>query len=245
MKAALAFSLLLLPAAALGAQAWRSIATQDAMTDKVTTSAFVVSDDGFKFAIYRGADGEAWAHFELAPRVNDGIDPRALLEYRIDQYGAETLEALRLANGAGLPLLNVEPRWVDFRIAGSLKSKFGPLDLRRLQAGQRLIVRYFLFTGGSRDVYFSLDGARETIAQATGLSATWDEQGLNRELEKAADAASAFKTSQNARSAAFRRCDFAQYCVKSLGDCVRQYPEAHANAGQARLLTVCLDKVGR
>lgn len=116
-------------------------------------------------------------------------------------------------------------------------------------------MRYYLFTVGYQETTFPLAGARRAIAEAVGVSESWDTAAVDQ-----ADQLDAAKVvASDAHSDALHRCEAgsqAQQCITRIGDCMRalvtadrtlQLVEHLESASVAELGTLaqCFSAVGR
>ncbi len=164
---------------------WVVTEYRDSVTDEVGHGAVVTNEDGFTFSVYTlGAD--IWGSFTIPPSDAAQLDGEKLIVYRVDDYPPTTQEFNRFREQeTHKHLIDAQPKWVNWYI-GPRGSLFVQKMLRQLQGGQRLIVRFYLFTGGWRDTEFALVGAREALAVVAGVPATWDpaEEQPAKELQR-------------------------------------------------------------
>lgn len=164
-----------------GAGHWTVESNVDAMTDQEIRSAVVVNADGHQFKVYRQGVGHVWASFRVAEGSLDILGRTVML--RVDKH--EPLELTPtptdMARVVG-ELVVFEPKWVNFHVWHAEGSSPTGGFLRDVLDGQRLLVRYTLATGGTRDTAFSLDEARHVIAEALRIADTppADEVALER-----------------------------------------------------------------
>ncbi len=169
---------------AASASAWEVLSHVDAITDAEVRRARVENAEGHTLTVFRQPSGDVEAIFRLSGRTPDQLSSRQLPIARVDKHQPIDITALR---GKGLAAW--EPKWVHF-VIGRRESPDKASILRTMMDGQRIVVRYFLFTGGYRDTVFSLQGAREAIASAIGaatdgsLPLSADAQRRQREAEE-------------------------------------------------------------
>jgi len=161
---------------ALSAVGWRVERKIDSMTDKELKSAYVENEDGHSLKVWQKEDGEVWATFRLADRSGDVFGDTLPL-MRIDKNEPDDLESLvrleRLLaelHQPSEPRVVREPKWLHFLLAASDVSPTTPTtNLFQWMHGQRMVVRYYLFTGGFKETTFTLAGAKAAIEAACSL----------------------------------------------------------------------------
>jgi hypothetical protein len=225
------------------AQHWVVTETKDAMTDEVRRAAVVTNKDGFTFSVYRlGAD--IWANFAIPNSDSAQLDAEKLIVYRVDDWVAKRLTD-RVAER---PKIEVQPKWVNWRI-GTHGSPDVWLTLRQFPGGRRLVVRFYLFTGGWRDTEFTLTGAREALAYVAGLPAViWDEQ-MVKEREKRELALQAAREGANDRCRKFPSVvgpegEPLRQCLARMDFCVGKYGKTpDPVSAEATELIACFNAV--
>ena len=151
------------PTSARGQASWSRKVQVDAMTDDSIRLVSTTTDDGYEFAVYRVAHGRVWARFTVPDASADVIAQDRLLVYRIDAGEPFDLGAqLRIQRYLPNPTIQSEPKWVNFVMWHGEGSEIGKA-LRDMASGKKLLVRYFVFTGGSRDISFSLGGFGDAL----------------------------------------------------------------------------------
>lgn len=173
---ALLLALLLVTTPAFGQGVWRLIAETDAMTDKVKRSASTVNSQGHELSVYRGPNNAAWVLFSLGKSSFDTLSPKQGPMYRVDKLQPHDLDTDRRMTELrlGLDLYQWEPRWINFSIWHGTGAEGRSVKLRELMAGQTVVFRYYLGSGGSRETSFSLEGAGPVIAEALGIKLEGD-----------------------------------------------------------------------
>lgn len=151
----------------------------DAITDEKIATASITTAAGESFALYYGPDNEIWANFSLSDKTGDMLHEQWPI-LRIDQADPVKLEgrkqyltaAHRIESATNVlrrrlgespeslkPLpFGSEPKWINFSVP-----EFYPDLVSRLSTGNRLLVRAFLLSGGSKDITFSLAGSGAAI----------------------------------------------------------------------------------
>lgn len=223
------------------AEGWRVEQRVDSMTDRPITTAVIANKSGHSLSLYQTDDGSAVANFSLPDRTADALDSEKLILVRVDKYPPEDVgQMLRMEREFKIDgLVEWQPKWVNFSLG---RNKDDPSRMvRRLQKGQRVVVRYYLFTGGYKETEFSLAGARTAISEAIGVSADLDANAEKR-IE---DAEAASREVAKVRSATAGRCfesTDSLLCTQQLGNCVRATPDPTPE--NAAVLIECLEKVG-
>ncbi|MGH7568542.1 MAG: hypothetical protein ACREL9_06170 [Gemmatimonadales bacterium] len=151
------------PDAADAQAGWRRKAQVDAITDDSIRLVSTTTEGGYEFAVYRIAHGRVWARFSVPDFNLDVIAHDRLLIYRVD--GGEPFDVgaqLAIQRYLSTPTIQAEPKWVNFVIWHGEGGSIGK-GLSHMATGKKLLVRYFVFTGGYRDIAFSLDGFAEAL----------------------------------------------------------------------------------
>jgi hypothetical protein len=221
---ALACALVLSASAAAAPPAWRVVHRIDSMTDRDIAQAMVTNQEGVSLAVYRHATPAAvWVTFRLPDGNADVLDHDKLIMLRIDKTAPIDVSGLRnWQRDFQVIAVESEPKWVQFSAAMADTVSYAdrvPRLVRRLQSGSQVVVRYYLFTGGYQETTFPLAGAKHAIAEAVGVSESWDTAAADQadQLDAAKVAAS------DAHMWALHRCgDSApQQCITRIGDCMR------------------------
>jgi hypothetical protein len=235
-------------AAAAAVGEWKVKTEIDALTDQTRQVATVTNADGFTFSIYRTGRG-VWANFSLPHSDPESLDPTKLIQFRIDKYPAQGLESwVDVKRDLGLQLFDVQPKWINFALPPSGGGE-SEVTRHRLQKGSTLLVRFYLFTGGSRDTTFPLKGARQAIAVATGTPETWDEVEEERLEELRAHHREFEKGWSTAWSSAVASCRHGHdanaqlSCTMKMGDCKRKYENAGDSMDTLRSFISCTQAV--
>lgn len=135
----------------------------DAITDDSIRAVSTKSADGYEFVVYRIGRGRVWARFRIPDTTIYVLAKNPPPVYRIDGLKPHDLGTdLRLEKLVSDRMIEFEPKWVNFvlwhgqgqEIVGTLKD---------LTEGKRLLIRYHIFTGGSKDVSFLLDGFDDAL----------------------------------------------------------------------------------
>lgn len=165
MKFRRAFTALVLMAAPATSKAQWSVERRiDAMTDDTTLEGTVVNEQGHTLKVYRIPRGSAvWLTFRLAESALDLLDGPKGFMLRVDSFPANRLEPNPLVERlTGKAMYAAEPKWAQAIIwHGKANEGLSPL-LVQLMTGSRLLVRYFLPSGGYKEAAFTLDGGAAT-----------------------------------------------------------------------------------
>lgn len=191
MKRLLLTVIALLFAAPLAMAEWTTQEEVDAITDKITKTAFVENQSGHEFSVYRSDNGDVWGNFALSSSSFDQIHPEKLIVFRVDKKKPfdvgkllSILSDFRDAFSARLDLKSGregaeyvakeipqwEPKWINFRLRSSedLDEPLNEGQLYEIAQGEKILVRYYLSTGGHKDTEFTLKGANAAIAKIIG-----------------------------------------------------------------------------
>ena len=206
--------------------AWAVSHVVDSMTDASWSKAYATSPDGSTLAVYIGGKSkEQWIEFRLAGDNFALLDDEKLIMVRVDKYEPiDVIDMRSFEKILQIVAVAAEPKWVHFdaRLADAAFPDGVPRLIRRLQGGSRVLVRYYLATGGFQETTFSLVGARKAIASALGVSETWNTQAAE-EYDRL-DAAREAAESELAQS--LHRCSndssaSTLACTTREGDCMR------------------------
>lgn len=158
---------------------WVSSQSVDSVTDEQVSTAKVLSDSGYELAVYRVGDPgvPVLARFSVPSDSDDTIDPGRAPILRIDdndphdlstsKRAAELTENLDVESGT---LYEAKQKQVTFTIWHGEGAVTESEKLREIMAGEELLVRYYLVSGGHKDVTFSLENSSEAIRTAVGLT---------------------------------------------------------------------------
>jgi len=147
----------------------------DSMTDKEEKHAMIVNNEGHSFSIYRvGEGGKVWAQFRLASTSLDQLSVDQLPMYRVDKNEAQDLMELirvtKLMKRLGTPMTfyTQKPKWINFQIWTGSESVCGPSGKKMAEVldGSKLVIRYWLFTGGFKETEFDISSGRSVILDA-------------------------------------------------------------------------------
>lgn len=165
------------PASAQGS--WSLKVSTDAMTDQERRIAVTSNAQGHSLSVYRVASGQVWMNFRLSDETLDLISGEKLIDYRIDKHKVISLADFQSLRRYGVITAEWEPKWVNFLVWHGKESE-GYGQIAHMLDGSRLLVRYYLASGGYKDTNFSLIGAGPVIADAIGISANPDRDAVER-----------------------------------------------------------------
>jgi len=151
---------------------WEVKETVDAMTDETKKTASETNEQGHSFSIYRIEKGGAvWGNISISKKVFDQLDPNKPPMYRVDKNDPVDLTKMKKMQdmGLGIQSYSWEPKWVNFLMwHGKLDEGIAP-QLESIMNGKKIVVRYFLITGGYKETTFSLDNAMKAITKALDI----------------------------------------------------------------------------
>lgn len=170
---------------------WKVVTTTDAITDKVMKTALIKNEIGHTFSIYRiKPGGEVWGNFAISEDIFDQIDPQKPPIYRIDNYEPLDLNLFKKMQDSqkaigmdGMQLYSWSPKWVNFAFWQGNEDEGINGKIVELMEGEKILFRYYLFTGGFKDTTFELKGAAEAISEATGIPAKIDHAEQKKIIE--------------------------------------------------------------
>lgn len=136
------------------------------MTDAQVRVAIVIDLKEGVLSINRGPDnGPVLLSFQLA-REASGISDEPIM-VRFDKHPAHTLGPQpNVEPGAGRPFWHWQPNKVMVQVWDGQGHPNSSSFLRQLSTSSKLLLRYQRNDGSSRDVEFSLAGAKEAVSRA-------------------------------------------------------------------------------
>ena len=170
-------ALALMVTASAAHAAWKVRTQQDAITDEKHSVASVTNRDGYTLEVYRAKNGAGYVMFAVARRPAQAIRPRHDLFLRVDKYeplridSTDRLGRWAKKNGIDIPKgFDWNPGFVNFKVwHGKQNEGMAPI-LAQMMKGNKLVVRFPVNSGGTRDVIFSLSGAGRAIRTALGIT---------------------------------------------------------------------------
>lgn len=159
----------------------------DSMTDKVIVEASTRGESGHILKVVRPEpEGPVVGIFRVAEDSSDILDSEKLGMLRVDAH--DPVDLSLYASLLGGEFASAEPKWLTFRIwqGEDTHAPSGSL-LRDLMEGESLVLRYYLASGGYKEERFELTGAKQAIAEATGVSADISEEQAKQDEAKRQD----------------------------------------------------------
>ena len=141
----------------------------DAMTDEARRIARVENGAGFTLSVYRVGGEAVWATFRLPAEGLDVLAADHVPMYRVDKHEPVDLQVIFRLRDILPDMYVAEPQWVNFQLWHGKEDELPSEDLEKWMTGERIVFRYFLFTGGYKETSFSLVGAAAAISEATGV----------------------------------------------------------------------------
>ncbi len=222
LKTTVLSGIILLISGSMTARAdWRVQLSTDAITDREEKIAEVHNQRGYRFGVYRVEGGQVFAVFALPSSLVGSIDHDRSMHLRIDKNkphergGPFAREWEKLG---GEKTFYWEPGFVKFLAwHGEQESGISRI-INELMAGDQLLVRYPVGTGGARDTSFSLSGSKPAITEALNLS---DDPAVKARQIKAEK----YNSLVGESSQGCRATDAPDYaCFRKIVDCVRSHP---------------------
>jgi hypothetical protein len=151
----------------------------DSMTDVATRFASITNKTGHRLEIYRLQNGEVWGTFVLPEKDSDVLSTEKGIVFRIDKNEPnERCDFNILQQEKSLrvrPSCDVQPKWRSWLLDGWKSSTKISKTLSQFFNGKRVLIRYYLFTGGYKETEFSLEGASPMLLEVTGKDRPGDE----------------------------------------------------------------------
>jgi hypothetical protein len=172
------------------AESWQVSTRVDSATGAEIRSAIGENEAGFRLIVERGSgsgpgrcsfklpDGSSVAldRNMLPTLIVDGLQPQTVVTWPPSEIDAsetgDLMEASRRVLGV-VPLLGANVHTVAFVCWKKLKDQASPTSgaLRQLLIGKEVTVQFHLVKDLAEEATFSLEGAREAIAEVLGISA--------------------------------------------------------------------------
>jgi len=149
---------MVLSAAAPARAQWTVYENIDPLTDEVTKVAVVQNSEGYRLNLFLGVDGVT-ANFSIPKELGQApLYPRSV------RHGMGALW-LRVDELRPVEIESYHENWRVWSVVFSIKSEV----VKDMMVGSSLLVRYPILTGETRDVRFSLTGARAAIIKAIDI----------------------------------------------------------------------------
>ncbi|MCG7973885.1 MAG: hypothetical protein JAZ16_02345 [Candidatus Thiodiazotropha taylori] len=143
-------------------------------TSKTADSIAIVNNgQGDSFSLYRISNkGEVWARFKLYGDFTDAADWNTPPMLRIDNNKPISLSRQKdlQVMGVGVDAYKGQQGQVEFLIWHGKESEGLSDSLAQIMDGNKLIVRYFLSSGGHKESTFPLTDAETAISRALKIS---------------------------------------------------------------------------
>ncbi len=223
LKTAVLSGISLLISGSMTARAdWRVQTSTDAITNREEKTAEVHNQSGYRFGVYRVEGGKVFALFALPSNLVGSIDHDRPMYLRIDKNkshevgGPDARELVQM----GLKIFYWEPGFVNFFIWRGKQELGISRIVNELMAGNQLLVRYPVGTGGTRDTSFSLSGSKPAITEVLDLS---DDPAVKARQIKAEKYNSVIGESADGCSTAKIATEMSA-CIRKYLECVKSYP---------------------
>ena len=153
---------------------WKIEKEVDSMTDKKTTSAVLFNDEGYKLRLYTLDSGEFFCAFALPADSLDVLSHSQAPMYRVDKNIQQDLNSLAemqenfIKSDIPAKLYSHEPKWCNFVLSAVEKKNRDTISgwvLEEFAKGEKIVFRYWLFTGGYKETSFSISGADKAILE--------------------------------------------------------------------------------
>ncbi len=165
------FIILLLNQSLLCAE-WEIKREVDSMTDEEKISAVLFNGEGYKLKLYTLDSGEFFCTFSLPADSLDVLSHSQSPIYRVDKNEPCDLNLQakwqKKLNEMGIEtkMYQQEPKWCNFNLSRKL-DKVEDIGgaLEEFAKGERIVFRYWLFTGGYKETSFIISGADKVISE--------------------------------------------------------------------------------
>lgn len=147
---------------------WEIKREVDSMTDEEEISAVLFNGEGYKLRLYTLDSGEFFCTFALPADSLEAISHTQAPMYRIDKNEPHDLNLdVKFQEMTGKKTLyQQEPKWCNFILSIKLdkvEDIFGGLE--QFAKGNKIVFRYWLFTGGYKETSFIISGADKVIPE--------------------------------------------------------------------------------
>ncbi len=161
------FIILLLNQSLLCAE-WEIKREVDSMADEEEISAVLFNDEGYMLRLYTLDSGEFFCTFSLPANSLDVLSNTQAPMYRVDKNEPCDLNLkVKWQEMVGeKTLYQQEPKWCNFILSiklDKIEDIFGGLE--EFAKGERIVFRYWLFTGGYKETSFIISGAGKVISE--------------------------------------------------------------------------------
>jgi len=151
--------------------AWEIEKTTDAMTDEVSRTVFVDSNDGSRFTLIRKSDNSVWGYLKLSGMNQFMINERLLL--RVDKSEPvkfnEDFEKLTVELGMKVESWEWNPNLIGFRLwHGKLDEGCGLVQ--KLYDGEKMVIRYHPNQSTIKDVHFDISKNKSVITDSLEIN---------------------------------------------------------------------------
>lgn len=155
----------------------------DPMSEEEKKMAVVENELGHKFYIYRlFSSGAAWGYFSIEPVESDSLDKNKPPLYIVDQNEPFDLTQVKRVTdmGIGLKAYEWRPKSVSFLMWHGDQNQGIALDLVKLMEGEKVVFRYNLSNGDSKEAIFTLRGAGQAISEVLEINQSIDHEALEK-----------------------------------------------------------------
>jgi hypothetical protein len=181
-------ALLLVAVVQASQAAWLVKTERDSMTDQIRKSVVVTNATGHSLTLYRRDDGSVWASFRLPRASADVLSNERAPIYRVDKSEAVDLDGLRSLQARGIVQGYAwEPKWINWLVWSGQGAPPLESGMQQIMSGKSVVVRYYLFTGGSKETVFAVAGGRQPITQGLDLAANAQSTSTDPRAKAVAD----------------------------------------------------------
>jgi len=146
--------------------AWEFKSSTDAMTDRVSKEAVVMSTTGDKFTITVRSDNSVWGYIQLAKGNQFMVGEELMI--RVDKNQPSKFSGMLDRMLKDVKLWEWNPSLIGFRIFhGDFSANCGAI-LPQYYNGEKMLLRYHLNQSTQRDLEFDINGNREALSQTVG-----------------------------------------------------------------------------
>ncbi len=150
--------------------AWELKETVDAMTDKISRTVFVKSNDGSRFTLARKSNKKVWGYLELNGMNQFMINERLML--RVDKNDPrkfnEDMEKMNREFGLDWESWEWNPSLIGFLVWHGLPNEGCGL-VQQLYDGTKMVIRYHPNQSTIKDIHFDISKNKLAIPVALGF----------------------------------------------------------------------------
>ena len=168
------YVLILLTLMSVKAYSWVLDDKIDSMTDEVTYTTYVTSEEGHRFSLVKKENDTIWGYLHLSGLNQFMINEE--LMFRVDKNKpkelSEEFEKLTYELGMGENVWEWNPSLIGFRLIPMGDNDSCGDGIKEINNGKKLVIRYHPNKSTYRDVHFDISKQKEAILKALKIDFT-------------------------------------------------------------------------